>query len=284
MKSRILQKIIAVGAILIMGTSGVVPVMADGGKDPSTGDSGTAATGANSLESSGGSFLGLVPWYEGVEDVVDSNTVKLHESCEGVSGGCMELGVFVAKVAANILTDVTMVAAYLALGFVIYGGYLYIFSYGDVGKVAAGKKTLTSAFIGLAIVMLAYVIFNTIRFVLVGAGVESTTVEIEGITYTLADVKASQLFENVAGWVIGISGLVAAVFLVYGGITYVTSSGDAGKVEKAKKVILYSLIGLAIVGLSYLITGAISTAIRESAKVESTSNAKVLMIGKGGQR
>lgn len=265
MTSKILQKIIAVGAILVMGLGIATPVMATDGPD---------STGS-------GSFLGLVHWYSDVEDVVDSGTTKLHDNCDGISN-CMTLANFIATVAMNVLTDATVIAAYLTLGFVIYGGYQYIFSSGDAGKVATGKKTLTSAFIGLAIVMLSYVIFNTIKVVLLSAaGADCTPVAGETC---LVNVDAGKLFDNTSGWVIGISGIVAAIFLVYGGITYITSSGDTAKLEKAKKMILYSLIGLAIVGLAQLITSAISGAIRESTKVEESAAVKVITVGKGGQK
>ena len=49
-------------------------------------------------------------------------------------------------IAANVLTDITVIASYLVLGYVIYGGYLYIFSAGDPGRTAAGRKTLAHAF------------------------------------------------------------------------------------------------------------------------------------------
>ncbi len=53
--------------------------------------------------------------------------------------------------------------------------------------------------------------------------------------------------------IIGAGALVAVVYIVIGGVNYMTSSGDAGKVEKAKKTILYALIGLAICALAFAI-------------------------------
>lgn len=53
--------------------------------------------------------------------------------------------------------------------------------------------------------------------------------------------------------IIGVSGLVAAIFVVVGGINYMTSNGDAGKVEKAKKTILYACIGIAVCALAFAI-------------------------------
>lgn len=53
--------------------------------------------------------------------------------------------------------------------------------------------------------------------------------------------------------VIAIAGLVAVVYVIIGGINYMTSSGDATKIQKAKTTILYALIGLAICALSFAI-------------------------------
>ena len=53
--------------------------------------------------------------------------------------------------------------------------------------------------------------------------------------------------------VIGILGLVCVVVMIIGGINYMTSSGDAGKVKKAKDTILYGLIGLIVCVLAFAI-------------------------------
>ena len=50
-----------------------------------------------------------------------------------------------------------------------------------------------------------------------------------------------------------LSGIVAVIVIIIGGIGYMTSSGDAGKVKKAKDTILYGVIGLVIVALSFAI-------------------------------
>ena len=46
--------------------------------------------------------------------------------------------------------------------------------------------------------------------------------------------------------VIGLVGFIAVIFIIIGGISYMTSSGESAKVEKAKKTILYAVIGLVI--------------------------------------
>jgi glucose uptake protein GlcU len=46
----------------------------------------------------------------------------------------------------------------LSILFIIIGGFQYVTSRGDEEQAAAGKRTLTNAIIGLAIVILSYVI------------------------------------------------------------------------------------------------------------------------------
>ena len=51
--------------------------------------------------------------------------------------------------------------------------------------------------------------------------------------------------------VIAILGLVCVVVMIIGGVNYMISSGDAGKVKKAKDTILYGLIGLVVCVLAF---------------------------------
>ena len=58
---------------------------------------------------------------------------------------------------------------------------------------------------------------------------------------------------NILNAIITVLGLVAVVVIIYGGIQYMTSTGDAGKVKKAKDTILYAVIGLIVCVLAFAI-------------------------------
>ena len=58
---------------------------------------------------------------------------------------------------------------------------------------------------------------------------------------------------NILNAIIGAAGLVAVVFIIYGGIQYMTSSGEAAKAKKARDTILYACIGLIICVLAFAI-------------------------------
>lgn len=191
-------------------------------------------------------FLGLTTWDCNVPNIENTNTLKS--------------GIWV--IAANILLDISIIASYLVVGYVIYGGYLYMFSSGDPSKVASGKKTLSHAFIGLAVVILATIILNAIRFALFGSAGSFS----EKTCVTESCVDGGTMIKNMINWVIGISGAVAIIFVFIGGIGYLTSSGDAPKLQKAKNTIVYALIGLAIVALAEVIVSVVSGIIVDAEK------------------
>ena len=59
--------------------------------------------------------------------------------------------------------------------------------------------------------------------------------------------------QGIVNAIILIAGVIAVVFIIYGGIQYMTSAGDAGKTKKAKDTILYAAIGLIICALAFAI-------------------------------
>lgn len=213
-------------------------------KDDGDSSGGSSSSSSTETDPNCRYFLGMVAW--------DCGIVK-NPSSEG------QLKSNVSLIIANIAKDIATIAAYLVIGYVIYGGYLYIFASGDTGKVAAGKKTLTHAFIGLAIVGLAKVIVDSIHIAFFDKASEfaDNCAMVQCIT-------PEKLISNAISWFIGIGGVVAAAFVVIGGIKYITSSGDSSKLQQAKNTIFYALIGLAIVGLAEVIVAFVTNIINKA--------------------
>ncbi len=59
------------------------------------------------------------------------------------------------------------------------------------------------------------------------------------------------VLDDLIGWILGIGLMLTVTYLVWGGINYISSSGDTQKTEKAKKVVKYALLGILVIGLSY---------------------------------
>jgi uncharacterized membrane protein YeaQ/YmgE (transglycosylase-associated protein family) len=51
--------------------------------------------------------------------------------------------------------------------------------------------------------------------------------------------------------IFGLVGSIAVLYLILGGISYITSQGDQKKIEGAKNTILYAIIGIVVVIASY---------------------------------
>ena len=188
--------------------------------------------------------LGMTPWDCGVVITDDQETLK--------SG--------VWAIATNVAADIAVIASYLALGYVMYGGYQYVLSGDEPSKAAAGKKTLKHAFIGLAITMSSAAIMGTIRAILLNGGNSGTLVD----CINNSCIDPTTLFLNTLHWFIAMAGIVSAIFIVYGGISYSTSAGSTEKIRKSKTIIINALIGLAIVAIAEIITAFVSTIIRNA--------------------
>ena len=108
----------------------------------------------------GRSFFGLKPWYAYL--TCESNTIRQENFSDG------ELPTTVWKVALTILNDLLFLAGLLAVVLIIYSGFQFVTSSGDPATTAKAKKSLTNTVIGLAIVLLAQLIVNTILIIITG--------------------------------------------------------------------------------------------------------------------
>lgn len=73
------------------------------------------------------------------------------------------------------------------------------------------------------------------------------------------DVAKIQTFiQNVIQVLVTLAGLLAAAFFVWGGIGYITSSGHPEHLDRSKKTIVYSAIGLVITLGAFVLSGIVS--------------------------
>ena len=185
----------------------------------------------------GDPILGMKPWYAGL-----------------VNGACEienpsnddELKNFITTIVGNVLSDLFVAVAYISIGFIIYSGFMYITSDGNPSKAAKAQKSLAGSIIGLIISVAATAIVNFVIEILVGTARSNVV--------GTPDVDVEVLVRNGFNTAYGIAALVAVGFIVYGGITFTMSKGDASKVNRARNMLLYSIVGLIVVVLAFTIT------------------------------
>lgn len=59
------------------------------------------------------------------------------------------------------------------------------------------------------------------------------------------------LLTKIINWLLGIAAVVALLVIIVGGIWYIGSLGEEKQLGKAKHIVMYAIIGLLVIGLSF---------------------------------
>ncbi|MEK7183651.1 MAG: hypothetical protein AAB776_03400 [Patescibacteria group bacterium] len=62
---------------------------------------------------------------------------------------------------------------------------------------------------------------------------------------------------NIIKAILSIVGSLALLMFVYGGVIWITSFGEAKRVEKGKTIIIWTVLGLAIIAGAYVLVNAV---------------------------
>lgn len=121
---------------------------------------GVTATPAPAYAAKGGdcnktTFLTMPVWYRGVAEGTEGGTCSIVSPTKvgGVSA-------FIWKIVLNIIDILLNLVAYMAVGFIIYGGFKYILAAGSSDGLTKAKTTITNAVIGLVVSLVAIAIVN----------------------------------------------------------------------------------------------------------------------------
>ncbi len=114
-----------------------------------------AGSGCNNSE-----FLGFPTWYKYLSVTSDGSggcNVELPQK-----DGETDVITTVAAIGFAIFEILLRISAFLAIGFVIYGGYKYMLSQGEPDRLKGARSTIINALIGLVISILSVAIVNLI--------------------------------------------------------------------------------------------------------------------------
>ena len=67
------------------------------------------------------------------------------------------------------------------------------------------------------------------------------------------DDDGKTLIADIVSTLLFIVGAISVVMIIFSGILYATSSGDAGKVARAKNTLTYSIVGLVVAFIAFAI-------------------------------
>lgn len=88
---------------------------------------------------------------------------------------------------------------------------------------------------------------------LFGAAIAASTPIPDFIKPVTTTLKPQDIVTRIINAALFFIGAIALVFVIWGGIQYVTSGGDSEKTTKARNTLLYAIIGIIIVVLAWSI-------------------------------
>ena len=92
-------------------------------------------------------FLTFPAWYNGLTNG-DCNIVSPDSLPNGLTS-------FILMIATNMIEIVFQAVAYIAVGYILWGGFKYVTSYGESSEIVLARQRILNAIIGLVVAMLA---------------------------------------------------------------------------------------------------------------------------------
>ena len=76
--------------------------------------------------------------------------------------------------------------------------------------------------------------------------------------FNLPDASITKIVSGIVSWLFGILGLVALIGFMVAGIWYLTASGDETQIERAKRAMVYSIWGVVVGLMGFVILRAVT--------------------------
>ncbi len=153
----------------------------------------------------------------------------------------------------GFLTKIQAIVGWLAVIMIVVGGLVYITAFGKSSQIELGKKILTYALLGFILAVAAPSILKEI-FDLASSGEGTTNSNVIQEAKSVRDIIAS-----VMRFIILLVGVISTIAFVVTGIQFIASGGDGGRADKARKGLMYAIIGVAISGAALIILRQVLT-------------------------
>ena len=80
-------------------------------------------------------------------------------------------------------------------------------------------------------------------------------------TFNLSTDTPIKIIERLTNWLAGIVIAIGILAIIWAGITYVSSGGDAEQATTAKKIVKYALLGIIVAGIAWALVSVFVTTI-----------------------
>lgn len=167
-------------------------------------------------------------------------------------------------VVLNVVYWVVTLLGVLFFMLMLYAGMRWMTAGGNPEHVTKAKETLRSSILGLLITMGSAAIGNFVIIRTASLSGNSSLTLIDGESVGLGGNDLETTVVGLLEFALGVLAVVAVVFVLYAGFTWMTSRGQTAVIEKSQQTLTRAVIGLVIVmaawGMTRYIVGVLGVA------------------------
>lgn len=157
----------------------------------------------------------------------------------------------ISKILVDIIRFAIVFAGAVAAISIVVNGYQYILAAGNPEKLEKAKMGLTWSITGFILAASSFAIVLLLQTTLrAKEGVRSSDL-------FRGPGQASTVVEQLAGTLLLFGGAAGILFLILGGYRLITSQGNPEQIDKAKKTLLYTAIGMGLLFLAVVLVRTI---------------------------
>lgn len=121
------------------------------------------------------------------------------------------------------------------------------------------RRSVRSFLISMAFTALALTLLNLGANLVMAQGAIDITTDQPGIIAQLSGGQTGLrgIVLTIINFFLGFLGLLAVIMVIYGGFLYVSSAGNEENVNKAKKILLYAVMGVVIIIVSFALVNTL---------------------------
>src|SRR3990167_9010565 len=119
----------------------------------------------------------------------------------------------IGGIVSGLIRLILVIAALVFFFILVYGGIRWIASGGDKAQTETARNQITSALVGLVIVVSAWAIVELIN----------------------------RYFGRIVEILIGLGGIIFFIMLIMGGFSYMSAGGDPKQIEGARKTLTFAI-------------------------------------------
>jgi cytochrome bd-type quinol oxidase subunit 2 len=160
-----------------------------------------------------------------------------------------------------------LVAVPIATIMILIGAFWLLTSGGNEQRITTGRKTITWAVIGFAVLILAGGIASIVANIL---GYEGEVPGVGNSPITDPNEIAPKL-NTIAAWMFTVFLIIAVMAIIWSAFLYLTSGGNSEKTQKARKALIYAIVAIVIAVLAGGVPILIRNILRREAAAAPTT-------------